>query len=176
MRWALVLAAVAGLAGAAPRAPSVLPPGWREIAWPFPRDAWPAGRAFRCDGAGCGGGLDVYVRPKLGFCNCTTGVTEDSEVDAVADLDMIRPDFIPAADGAPVRIAGIKGRARSYTMADGQPASGYALSTGCDLLVAASLGPAARSGVERVRALLEAPGVAPWIARTLGRADPGAAG
>ena len=22
--------------------------GWREIAWPFPRDGWPAGRAFRC--------------------------------------------------------------------------------------------------------------------------------
>ena len=21
---------------------------WQEIAWPFPRDAWPAGRAFRC--------------------------------------------------------------------------------------------------------------------------------
>ena len=27
---------------------------WREIAWPFPRDGWPAGRAFRCDAAACG--------------------------------------------------------------------------------------------------------------------------
>ena len=24
---------------------------WREISWPFPRDGWPAGRAFRCDAA-----------------------------------------------------------------------------------------------------------------------------
>jgi len=24
---------------------------WREIAWPFPRDGWPAGRAFRCGAA-----------------------------------------------------------------------------------------------------------------------------
>src|SRR6478736_265528 len=23
---------------------------WREIGWPFPRDGWPAGRAFRRDG------------------------------------------------------------------------------------------------------------------------------
>ena len=27
---------------------------WREISWPFPRDGWPAGRAFRCES--CGGG------------------------------------------------------------------------------------------------------------------------
>ena len=43
--------------------------GWRRIAWPFPRDAFPAGRAWTRDGT------EVYVRPKLGFCgNCETGV------------------------------------------------------------------------------------------------------
>ena len=25
---------------------------WREISWPFPRDGWPAGRAFRCEAYG----------------------------------------------------------------------------------------------------------------------------
>jgi hypothetical protein len=47
---------------------------WREIAWPFPRDGWPAGKAFRCDTAACGHDVAIYVRPKMGFCNCDRGV------------------------------------------------------------------------------------------------------
>ena len=51
--------------------------GWRRIAWPFPRDAFPAGRAWRRDDT------EVYVRPKLGFCgNCDTGVVEEAAVKA----------------------------------------------------------------------------------------------
>ena len=34
---------------------------WQEIAWTFPRDGWPAGRAFRCDS--CGEGVELYARP-----------------------------------------------------------------------------------------------------------------
>ena len=57
--------------------------GWRRIAWPFPRDAFPAGRAWKR------GDTEVFVRPKLGFCgNCDTGVVEDSEVDRVSDIDL----------------------------------------------------------------------------------------
>ena len=33
---------------------------WQEIAWPFPRDGWPAGKAFRCGAAACGGELEIY--------------------------------------------------------------------------------------------------------------------
>ena len=79
---------------------------WREISWPFPRDGWPAGRAFRCDA--CGGGLgavELYVRPKIGFCNCTTGVADDDEVDRVADLDLISAQFEPREPGSAVRVA-----------------------------------------------------------------------
>ncbi len=36
--------------------------GWQEIAWPFPRDGWPAGRAFRCATEFCGDEIEVYVR------------------------------------------------------------------------------------------------------------------
>jgi len=67
---------------------------WQEIAWPFPRDGWPAGRAFRC--ASCGE-AELYVRPKIGFCNCDTGVADDEEVDRVADLDLISARFAPLA-------------------------------------------------------------------------------
>ena len=36
---------------------------WHEIAWPFPRDAWPAGRAFRCRSAACGICTGAKPRP-----------------------------------------------------------------------------------------------------------------
>src|SRR3569833_677546 len=79
--------------------------GWRRIGWPFPRDAFPAGRAWRRDTT------EVYVRPKLGFCaNCATGVVEDSEVDRVADVDLLDPNFVPVAEGKRIRITDLSGR------------------------------------------------------------------
>jgi hypothetical protein len=115
---------------------------WREIAWPFPRDGWPAGRAFRCDGACAGAGL--YVRAKLGFCNCDRGVVDDDEVDRVADIDLISPHFAATAPGDPLHVGELHGRARRYDleMPDGtrQAAAGVALSRRCDLLVAVAQG------------------------------------
>src|SRR6202051_3126189 len=89
---------------------------WREIAWPFPRDGWPAGRAFRCAAASCGNEVELYVRPKIGFCNCDSGVADDDEVDRVADLDLISERFVPRAVGQVTRIAGMQGRLRSYDL------------------------------------------------------------
>src|ERR1700712_2634630 len=80
--------------------------GWREIAWPFPRDGWPAGRAFRCDVASCGDEVELYLRPKIGFCNCDSGVADDDEVDRVADLDLMSQRFVPLHPGQAIRIAG----------------------------------------------------------------------
>jgi hypothetical protein len=112
---------------------------WREIAWPFPRDGWPTGRAFRCDGRECSG-AELYVRAKRGFCNCERGVADDDEVDRVTDLDLIAPRFAPSAPGAEIRIAGLQGRARHYDLelagGVGRAATGIALSRRCDLLVA----------------------------------------
>src|SRR5690349_23056426 len=79
--------------------------GWREIAWPFPRDGWPAGRAFRCQQAACVEGSEIYVRAKLGFCNCDSGVADDEEVDRVTDLDLISSRFAARAPGETVRVA-----------------------------------------------------------------------
>ncbi len=128
---------------------------WREIAWPFPRDGWPAGRAFRCDACGGGlGGVELYVRPKIGFCNCTTGVADDDEVDRVADLDLISPQFKPREAGRAIRLAGLAGRARAYDLAmlDGarHAAVGIALSQRCDLFVAVAQGDAAPAELQRV--------------------------
>jgi hypothetical protein len=128
--------------------------GWREIAWPFPRDGWPAGRAFRCAATLCGDAVELYVRPKIGFCNCDRGVADDDEVDRVADLDLISPQFIPIEPGRVVRVADMPGRSRAYDllMSDGSrhAAVGIAVSRRCDLLVAVAQGKGAAAGVQRV--------------------------
>jgi hypothetical protein len=117
---------------------------WQEIVWPFPRDGWPAGKAFRCGAAACGGEVELYVRPKLGFCNCDRGVADDDEVDRVADLDLMSERFVPLAPGDVVRIADMPGRIRAYDlkMSSGVPHSaiGVAVSRRCDLLVAVAHG------------------------------------
>jgi hypothetical protein len=124
---------------------------WQEIAWPYPRDGWPAGRAFRCDG--CAGEIELYVRPKIGFCNCDTGVADDDEVDRVADLDLISERFAPLAPGKVIRVGTMAGRLRAYDldMPGGvrHAAVGIAVSHRCDLMVAVAQGGAHADELQR---------------------------
>ena len=148
--------------------------GWQEIAWPFPRDGWPAGRAFRCAAGACGGDLEVYVRPKIGFCNCDSGVADDDEVDRVADLDLISPRFVALEPGVAIRIADMPGRSRAYDlgMPDGSrhSAVGIAVSRRCDLLVAVGHGQGATSDIQRAALqLLGSSDIARWMASALDR-------
>src|ERR1700722_13434280 len=149
--FVLAICMLAGFAGSEPARSDV--DGWREIAWPFPRDGWPAGRAFRCAAAACGNEVELYVRPKIGFCNCDSGVADDDEVDRVADLDLMSERFVPLAPGKVTEIDGMKGRLRPYDlrMSDGSnhTAIGIAVSRNCNLLVAVAHGKGAASGVQR---------------------------
>ena len=126
---------------------------WQEIAWPFPRDGWPAGRAFRCGAVACGGEVELYLRPKMGFCNCDRGVADDDEVDRVADLDLLSEHFAPLAPGDVVGIADMPGRIRAYDlkMSDGlrHAAFGIAVARRCDLLVAVAHGKSASPELRR---------------------------
>lgn len=110
----------------------------REVSWPFPRDAWPIGKALTCQGEGCSGKELITVRAKFGFCNCEAGVRDDDEVDYAADIDMIGQNFKPAGAGTPVELFGLKGRARLYQYPlpgrASQMAIGIALARKCDLL------------------------------------------
>jgi hypothetical protein len=150
--FAVAVFAATGVAG--DQHARVTAEGWREIGWPFPRDGWPAGRAFHCETEACGGEVEVYVRPKIGFCNCDSGVADDDEVDRVADLDLTSERFVPLEAGKAIRIAGMPGRLRTYdlTMADGSrhAAVGIAVSRRCDLLVAVAQGKGSAPAVERV--------------------------
>jgi hypothetical protein len=151
-RWLIIAAGIVALGalsgGAAYQRAASGVREWREIAWPFPRDGWPAGKAFRS------GDVEVYVRPKIGFCNCDTGVADDDEVDRVADLDLISEHFAPLEPGRMVRIADMPGRIRAYDlgMPDGSrhAAVGVAVSHRCDLLVAVAHGNGEASDVRRV--------------------------
>ena len=146
---------------------------WREIAWPFPRDGWPAGRAFRCGGEACGENVELYVRPKIGFCNCDTGVADDDEVDRVADLDLMSEHFAPLEAGRVIRIADIPGRLRAYDlrMSDGSQhtAIGIAVSHRCDLLVAVAQGGGKASVVQRAALeFLASNEMARWMVSAMG--------
>ena len=181
LRWLVILIAAlafGALSGVAayqkvqPQGGSIGDVHWREIAWPFPRDAWPAGRAFRCDSDACGAGLELYVRPKIGFCNCDSGVADDDEVDRVADLDLMSERFVPLEAGKVIRVADMLGRIRAYdlTMADGsrQTAVGIAVSHRCDLMVAVAQGKGNAAGVERAALdFLGTDEMARWMTATM---------
>jgi len=161
---------VTGVAGFQHARPDI--GGWREIAWPFPRDGWPAGRAFRCATELCGGEIEVYVRPKAGFCNCDSGVGDDEEVDRVADLDLMSERFAPLEPGRAVRVADMPGRLRSYdlTMSDGSrhAAVGIAVSRRCDLLVAVAQGKTSAPEVQRIALeFLATDAVTKWMVSSL---------
>ncbi|WFU42007.1 hypothetical protein QA640_05795 [Bradyrhizobium sp. CB82] len=143
---------------------------WREIAWPFPRDGWPAGRAFHCD-EGCAG-AELYVRAKRGFCNCDRRVADDDEVDRVTDLDLISPRFAATAAGDRLRVGGLDGRARHYDldMPDGahRAATGIAVSRRCDLLVAVTQGAGEVHAMQRAALeFLETQEVRRWMVAAL---------
>jgi hypothetical protein len=118
--------------------------GWREMAWPHPRDAFPAGRAFRCQRASCGEGTELYVRAKPGFCDSATGVPGDDEVDRVSDLDLVSTRATPIAPGQSERFGEFVGRSRSYVLrlSNGSQTSavGFALSRRTDMMIAVAKG------------------------------------
>jgi hypothetical protein len=170
--FALAVGTLSGVAAYVGARPAVA--GWQEIRWPFPRDGWPAGRAFRCDAALCGEAIELYVRPKIGFCNCDSGVTDDDEVDRVADLDLISARFEPLEAGNVVQVAGMSGRIRNYSlqMQDGsqQTATGIAVSRRCDLLVAVARGKGEAAGLRRAALGFLAKGdVTQWMTAALDR-------
>jgi hypothetical protein len=92
-------------------------PIWTEVAWPFPLDQWGKGKAFQCKAEHCGAEVSVYLRAKLGFCNCTTGVVDDEDLDRMGDLVLLG-NASPIDTGRPINIAWMSGRSRAYTLAN----------------------------------------------------------
>src|ERR1700750_2783528 len=89
-------------------------PVWKEAQWPFPMDEWGTGKAFRCEAADCGVEVNLYIRAKIGFCNCTTGVSDDEELDRLADFRLMGDKPAALGAGTPISVAWMKGRSRAY--------------------------------------------------------------
>ena len=155
-------------------AAGALHPAWSEVQWPFPIDQWGKGKAFRCKSSDCGAEVTVYLRAKIGFCNCTTGVADDEELDRISDYDLLGNKLAALGPGRPIAVGWMKGRSRAFTFDGGQPPAKSALSVGfndrCDAIVAtAVLGHEQPAAVEpAVLEFLNSKTVMRWAEVTLG--------
>jgi hypothetical protein len=152
---ALALALAAGLAGAIAGYFALVAPGpagkvtddttaarplWAEVKWPFPIDQWGTGHAFACKAADCGSEIKLYLRAKLGSCNCTTGIADDADLDRMSDFDLVGGDVSPLGAGRSIAVAWMKGRSRAYTLTahnrPGRSAISVVFNDRCDMIVA----------------------------------------
>lgn len=117
-------------------------PVWNEVTWPFPTDQWGKGKAFRCKAADCGGEVNVYIRAKIGFCNCSTGISDDEELNRISDFDLFQHPLSPIAPGREISVAWMKGRSRPFSIGGAQAAKSV-LSVGfndrCDAIIATAV-------------------------------------
>ena len=115
-------------------------PKFAEVRWPFPTDEWGEGKAFRCGASDCGVEVNVYIRAKIGFCNCLTGVSDDNELDRLSDFNLMGNKPSVLGPGHEIHIAWMKGRSRAYAVAEPYRAANSVLAIAfndrCDAIVA----------------------------------------
>jgi hypothetical protein len=136
----LVNAPLAAAGDAPARRAGASPGPWAETKWPFLIDQWGLGNAYQCKAADCGVEITIYLRAKVGFCNCTTGIAEDDEIDRVGDMNLVGWQWSARALGAPVTVGWMKGRSRSFAVEGRDRRERHALtvavSNKCDAVVA----------------------------------------
>jgi hypothetical protein len=145
-------------------------PVWTEIAWPFSLDQWGRGRAFQCRAVDCGIDVNLYLRPKLGFCNCQTGVADDEELDRVGDVDLVGGKISALGVGRPIAVHWMKGRSRGYAVsAPAKSVLSLAFNDRCDVIVATVVAGDEPSAQEQaVLEFLNGELVLHWAETTLG--------
>jgi hypothetical protein len=113
-------------------------PVWTESTWPFPVDQFGGGWAFQCKAANCGTNVNLYLRPKLGFCNCQTGVADDEELDRVGDVDLVGSGGSALGPGRTIAVRSMKGRSRAYEVnaPSAKSVLSIAFNSRCDVTVA----------------------------------------
>ena len=118
-------------------------PRFAEVRWPFPTDEWGQGKAFRCSAADCGTEVNVYIRAKIGFCNCLTGVSDDHELDRLTDFTLMGERISVLEAGREISVAWMKGRSRPYAVTEPYRAASSALAIAfndrCDAIVATAV-------------------------------------
>jgi hypothetical protein len=172
---AAVLAGDAATVEVGPRSSNAAEPAaraaiWAEIKWPFPLDQWGVGRAFEC--RDCGAETKLYLRAKLGFCNCSTGVADDAELDRVGDLELLSDKFKGLSDGQPIKVGWMNGRSRPYQVAIpyASPRSVLAIAFNdkCDVVVATVIADHIPAAERAALGFLNGDLVLRWAERELG--------
>jgi hypothetical protein len=82
--------------------------------------------------------VDVYLRPKIGFCKCASGVDDDDELERVSDIGLLANKTVVLGPGRPIEVGWMKGRSQRYAIAgstEGQVLS-IAFNDQCDVIVA----------------------------------------
>ena len=149
-------------------------PVWTEVNWPFPMDPWGRGKAFRCSKANCGTEVKLYLRAKIGFCNCATGVADDEELERLSDFHFAGKQLSAIGDGRAIAVAWMKGRSRAYAVAGadapGRSALSVAFNDRCDAIVATAVLGHDRPGTiePSVLAFLNGSTVLRWAEITIG--------
>ena len=149
-------------------------PSWREVRWPFPMDQWGKGTAFQCSAADCGTEISIYLRAKIGFCNCTKGMTDDADLDRVSDFDLFGGALYAQAPGQAIKVAWMNGRSRPFAIRDARQGDATMVSIGlhdnCDALVATAVVPRGRLAAAEPLVLdfLRSQTVVEWAETTLG--------
>jgi hypothetical protein len=154
--------------GRAPAGPSAeINPVWTEFKWPFLLDQWGVGRAFVCKPQDCGVEVNVYLRPKIGFCKCATGVDDDDELERVGDIGLPGSKTVVLGPGHPIEVGWMKGRSRRYAVAGSTEDQllSIAFNDQCDVIVAlATLESANQNAIEQaVIAFLNGDRVLRWV-------------
>jgi hypothetical protein len=145
-----------------------------EVKWPFPRDQWGDGRAFRCTASDCGVEINLYLRPKIGFCNCDTGVSDEAELDRVSDLELFSPKFFGLTHGDDIQVGWMRGLSRVYQVdipyARPRPILAMAFNQECDVMVATVVAPLEHlpSAERHVLAFLNGEPVLQWARAQFG--------
>jgi hypothetical protein len=118
-------------------------PVWAQAEWLFPNDPWGKGKAFRCKAPDCDSEVHLYVRAKLGFCNCTTGVADDEDLRGMGDLQLIAGQATPVGAGRPITIGSMNGRTRIYRVVSSQGGNQTVISIvfnqRCDMVAATAV-------------------------------------
>jgi hypothetical protein len=171
--FAVVLAGIVVAAGSvwgvrAPTKASVgIRPAWTQVKWPFLLDQWGIGRAYACKPADCGVEVNIYFRPKIGFCKCETGVDDDEELERVSDNELLAAKSVALGPGRPIEVGWMKGRSRLYEVSDATHVRllSIAFNDRCDVIVAvAMLATSAQDTIEpEVIAFLNSDPVLRWV-------------
>jgi hypothetical protein len=115
------------------------------MAWPLRHDPWWPSKSFTCSKAACGTSLELYVRVKVGFCDCTRGIHDDAELERISDFLVLASRVDAAAPGRRVEAIDLVGRSRPYRIVAAGPdqrrreALLYGLNSRCDAIVATAI-------------------------------------